>query len=48
MKIKIENKIDHKIKRQNQVDAGMYDGRFRTKIVADKKKKQSKCWARNK
>ncbi len=30
------------------VKAGAYDGRFREKIVVDKKKKESKNWARNK
>lgn len=29
-------------KRQQQVDAGVYDGRYKTKIVPDKKKEASK------
>ncbi len=29
-------------KRQAQVEAGVYDGRFKTKVVPDKKKKASR------
>ncbi len=39
---------ENQLKRQEMVKAGAYDGRFREKIVLDKKKKASKNWARNK
>jgi hypothetical protein len=35
-------------KRQDQVDQGAYDGRYRIKIVPDKKKQAKKLWARTK
>lgn len=44
----MKKKIEHKIKRQDQINDGAYDGRYKTKIVPDKKKKQSKSWAKNK
>jgi hypothetical protein len=34
------------LKRKQQVEAGAYDGRYRTKVVTDKKKKAKKLWAR--
>lgn len=34
-------------KRQAQVEAGVYDGRFKTRIVSDKKKKASREACRN-
>lgn len=33
-------------KRSAQVEDGAYDGRYRTKVVEDKKKKAKKLWAR--
>jgi len=36
------------LKRADLVKAGAYDGRFREKIVVDKKKKEKKEWARGK
>lgn len=33
-------------KRKDQIAAGVYDGRFKTKIIVDKKKKARKNWAR--
>jgi len=42
----MKHKIEHKIKRREQIEAGAYDGRFRTKVVVDKKKKLSQKWAR--
>ena len=36
------------LKRTEMVASGVYDGRFREKIVVDKKKKVSKEFARNK
>lgn len=35
-------------KRKQQIEQGMYDGRFRKKVVPDKKKKSKKEWARKK
>jgi len=35
-------------KRKEQVKAGAYDGRYRTRKVEDKKKKESKNWAKKK
>ncbi len=39
-------RFEHKIKREEQVKAGAYDGRFRAKVVPNKKKKEAKEWAR--
>jgi hypothetical protein len=36
-----------KIKRQNMLESGAYDGRFRTKTVEDKKKKMNKNYCRS-
>jgi hypothetical protein len=33
-------------KRKDQVNARAYDGRYRTKVVVDKKKKAKRNWAR--
>ena len=33
-------------KRQEQVEAGVYDGRYKTKVVEDKKKKAAKIACR--
>jgi len=33
-------------RRQDMIKAGAYDGRFKNKTVKDKKKEQSKRWAR--
>jgi len=33
-------------KRNDQIEAGAYDGRYREKVIVDKKKKQSRNWAR--
>jgi hypothetical protein len=33
-------------KRKEMIQAGAYDGRFRQKMVKDKKKEQNKRWAR--
>ncbi len=33
-------------KREQMIKDGVYDGRFRSKVVKDKKKEQSKKWAR--
>ncbi len=39
---------ESQLKRQEMVKAGAYDGRFREKIVVDKKKKESKELCRKK
>jgi hypothetical protein len=45
---KQEQNIDAKINRQDAKEQGFYDGRFRSKVVPDKKKKDSKTKARKK
>ena len=42
MKKKNKSNVYLKIKRQQMLDAGAYDGRYRTRIVIDKKKEESK------
>lgn len=34
------------IKRKDQLDAGLFDGRYRQRVVVNKKKKAQKNWAR--
>jgi hypothetical protein len=38
--------IQRTIKRKDQLDAGLFDGRYRQRVVVNKKKKQSRNWAR--
>ena len=38
--------IELKIKRKEMVAAGAYDGRFRQRMIMDKKKQANKRWAR--
>lgn len=33
-------------KRKDMIQAGAYDGRFKNKVIKDKKKEQKKRWAR--
>jgi len=33
-------------KREDQLEAGLFDGRYRQKVVVDKKKKNARNWAR--
>jgi hypothetical protein len=33
-------------KRKDMIQAGAYDGRFKSKVIKDKKKEQKKRWAR--
>lgn len=40
--------IELAIKRREMMKDGAYDGRFREKVVVDKKKKERKEWARKK
>jgi hypothetical protein len=35
-----------KAKRKDMIQAGAYDGRFRQRMVKDKKKESNKRWAR--
>jgi hypothetical protein len=39
--------VESKIKRKDMVEAGAYDGRYRQRIVVDKKKQANKKWARH-
>jgi len=40
--------IEKKIKRQEQKDAGVFDGRFKQRVVKNKKKEEVKYLGRNK
>lgn len=40
--------VNKKIARQDMIEAGGYDGRFRNKVVPDKKKVRNKKFARTK
>ncbi len=35
-------------KRKDMIAQGAYDGRFKNKVIKDKKKEQSRKWAREK
>jgi len=35
-------------RRQDMVKAGAYDGRYKQRVIKDKKKEQSRKWAREK
>lgn len=41
MSIKLQSTTKSR-KRQSQIDAGAYDGRYKTKVVPDKKKEATK------
>jgi len=45
MKNKVK-RLSNSSKRKDQLEAGLFDGRFRQRVVIDKKKKQSRNWAR--
>ena len=38
--------IERQIKRKDQLQSGLFDGRYRQRVVVNKKKKQSRNWAR--
>ncbi len=38
--------IELKIKRKEMIAAGAYDGRYRQRMIVDKKKQANKNWAR--
>ena len=44
------NKVDYQrtLKRTEQKEAGLFDGRFKAKVIPNKKKKAQKDWARKK
>jgi len=44
------NKVDYQrtLKRTEQKEAGLFDGRLKAKVVPNKKKKAQKEWARKK
>lgn len=42
----MKKRHEHQLKRQDQINAGAYDGRFKVKVVPNKKKKLSKEGAR--
>ena len=39
-------RYEHTVKREEQKAQGVFDGRFRQRIIVDKKKKLNKDWAR--
>ena len=46
MKNKVKRLSPYSSNRKDQLDAGLFDGRYRQRVVVDKKKKQSRNWAR--
>jgi len=48
--MKQNKKVDYQriIKRTEQKEAGLFDGRFKAKVIPNKKKKAQKEWARKK
>lgn len=42
----IQNSMQSSMKRNEQIESGLYDGRYKQKVVPDKKKKANKNWAR--
>jgi hypothetical protein len=44
------SKVDYQrtLKRTEQKEAGLFDGRFKAKVIPNKKKKAQKDWARKK
>jgi hypothetical protein len=40
--LKKKRKIDQKINRQEALEQGFYDGRFKPKVITDKKKQEEK------
>lgn len=42
----MKTSYERTIKRKDQLDAGLFDGRYRQRVVVNKKKKQSRNWAR--
>ena len=48
--MKHSNKVDYQrtIKRTEQKEAGLFDGRFKAKVIPNKKRKAQREWARKK
>ncbi len=46
MKNKVKRLSPNSSKRKDQLDAGLFDGRYRQRVVVSKKKKAQKNWAR--
>jgi hypothetical protein len=46
MKNKVKRLSPNSSKRKDQLDAGLFDGRYRQRVVVNKKKKAQKNWAR--
>lgn len=44
--VDMKQNIQSQFKRELQKEAGVFDGRFRQKVVIDKKKQESRNWAR--
>ena len=42
----MKTNFERQIKRKDQLDAGLFDGRYRQRVVVNKKKKAQKNWAR--
>lgn len=45
-KFNMNNKMQSRSKRNELLKSGAYDGRYRQRVVVDKKKKHSRNWAR--
>ena len=41
----MKTNFERQIKRKDQLDAGLFDGRYRQRVVVNKKKKAQKNWA---
>ena len=46
MKNKVKKLKLNSSKREDQLNAGLFDGRYRQRVVVDKKKKNARNWAR--
>jgi hypothetical protein len=46
MKNKVKRLNQNSSKRKDQLEAGLFDGRYRQRVVVDKKKKENRNWAR--
>jgi len=44
----MKHNYQHKVKRDEQKSSGVFDGRFRQRVVVDKKKQSKRDWARQK
>jgi hypothetical protein len=44
--IDMKNSMESHSKRELQKEEGVFDGRFRQRVIIDKKKKESRNWAR--